>query len=76
MIFSLVAAIAAFSLLFVSEYRSVPANAIGYAEAMTGIRIEGFAMDLTPVVLAVGVIAAVTAVFQFARLIRERVRRR
>lgn len=76
MIFSLVTAIAAFSLLFVNGYRSVPANAIGYAEAMTRIRVEGVATDLTPVVLAVGVIAAVTAILQFVRLIREGVKER
>lgn len=68
---SLAAAVAAFALLFAVRYRSVPANAIGYAEAMTGIRAEGPAMDLTPVVLAVGVTAAASAILQFARLIRE-----
>ena len=38
---------------------------------MTGIQVAGTAGDLTPVMLVIGIIAAVTAIAQFAHLIRE-----
>lgn len=70
---ALLITVAAFSAYAVSRAGGPPKDAIGYADAMTTIRMEGaFGIDLAPLVLAVGVIAAAAAVIQIIRTLRDR----
>lgn len=55
-----------------TQFEKAPNNAIGYANAMTNIRVEGsFGIDAAQVMLVVGLIAAVIAAIQIVRTIRN-----
>lgn len=70
---ALLITVAAFSAYAVSRAGGPPKDAIGYADAMTTIRMEGaFGIDLAPLVLAVGVTAAAAAAIQIVRTLRDR----
>lgn len=67
---SLFVALAAFSVLAAAQSENMPENAIGAADAMTTIRVEGaWGIDLAKIILAIGVIAAVIAVIQMIRAV-------
>lgn len=69
---ALLTAVAAFAIYAVTKIGKVPEGAIGQADAMTDIRIEGaFAFDATQLLLAVGIIAAVFAVIRMIRTVRK-----
>ena len=68
----LAAAVAAFIFYAAAKCNRVPDGAIGQADAMTNIRIEGtFNFDALQVILAIGIIAAVFAVVQMIRTVRS-----
>lgn len=70
---ALLITVAAFSVYAASRAGGPPKDAIGYADAMTTIRMEGaFGIDLAPLVLAVGVTAAAAAAIQIVRTLRDR----
>ena len=67
---SLIIAAAAFSIYAVTRFRKVPEGAIGQADAMTNIQIEGaLGFDVSPIILAVGIAAALIAVLLMIRTI-------
>lgn len=67
----IIAAIA-FSICAVTRLEEVPKGAIGQANAMTNIHIDGtFSLDVSQVILAIGFAAAVIAVLLIIRIIRE-----
>lgn len=69
---ALLVAIFSLSIFAVAQSRKIPDNAIGYVDAMTNIRVEGaFGIDITQIVLAIGLIATVIAVIQIIRTIRN-----
>lgn len=68
---ALLVAVAALILGAAAKMGEVPAGAIGQADAMTGIQIAGaFAFDASQLLLAVGSVAALLAVFLLFRLLR------
>lgn len=71
-VIALVISIVAFATYAVTRSGKVPDGAIGYAEAMTNIQVEGnFGMDISKIILVVGLIAAVIAVIQIVRTIQQ-----
>ena len=67
---ALIIAAAAFSIYAVKRFRKVPEGAIGQADAMTNIQIEGaLGFDVSPIILAVGIAAALIAVLLMIRTI-------
>lgn len=69
---ALAVAAAAFAVYAAVRAGRPPEGAIGYADAMTGIQVEGaFGFDPSQLLLALGVIAAVFAVFRIVRTVRE-----
>ena len=68
---SLAAAAAAFALYAAAAARRAPAGAIGQADAMTSIRIEGAGFDPSLLLLAAGILAAAFAVIQLIRAARS-----
>lgn len=74
---ALLVAVAAFALGAAAKVGEVPAGAIGQADAMTDIQITGaVALDASQLLLAVGVVAALLAVFSLLRLVCENRRSR
>lgn len=71
-IVAFVIAAVAFSIGAVTRFEKVPKGAIGQADAMTNIHIDGtFSLDVSQIILAVGFAAAVIAVLLIIRIIRE-----
>lgn len=66
---ALFTAAAAFLLYAATKGEEAPAGAIGQADAMTSIQIEGF--SVSAFLLAVGIIAAVLAVVRLLRFARK-----
>ncbi len=63
---------AAFALCAAAKAHALPAGAIGQADAMTNIQVEGaFAFDASQIFLAAGIISAVLAVIQMIRTVRD-----
>lgn len=71
-IVAFVIAAVAFSIGAVTRFEKVPKGAIGQADAMTNIHIDGtFSLDVSQIILAVGFAAAVIAVLLIIRIIRK-----
>lgn len=71
-IIALLVAIASFSIFAISQFEKTPDNTIGYANAITNIRVEGgLGIDGTQIILVVGLIAALIAMIQIIRTIRN-----
>ena len=64
-------AAAAFALYAAAAAQRVPPGAIGQADAMTNIRVEGAGFDVTLLLLAAGVLAAAFAILQLIRAARS-----
>lgn len=62
---------AAFALYAAAAAQRVPPGAIGQADAMTNIRIEGTGFDVTLLLLAAGILAAAFAILQLIRAARS-----
>lgn len=58
---------AAFALYAAAAAQRVPSGAIGQADAMTNIRVEGAGFDVTLLLLAAGILAAAFAILQLVR---------
>ena len=57
----------AISLAVAAAAQRVPPGAIGQADAMTNIRVEGAGFDVTLLLLAAGILAAAFAILQLVR---------
>ena len=69
---SLVVAVVAFVIYDTAKSDKVPDGAIGQADAMTNIQVEGtFGFDASQVILVVGIIAVTFAVIQIIRTVRN-----
>ena len=68
---SLAVAAAAFALYAAAAAQRVPPGAIGQADAMTNIRIEGAGFDVTLLLLAAGILAAAFAILQLVLAARS-----
>ena len=69
---ALVIAVAAFVIYATTKSGKVPDGAIGQADAITNIQIEGaFGFDALQIILVVGVIATVFAIVQIIRTTRK-----
>ena len=64
-------AAAAFALYAAAAAQRVPPGAIGQADAMTNIRVEGAGFDVTLLLLAAGILAAAFAILQLIRAARS-----
>ena len=62
---------AAFALYAAAAAQRVPPGAIGQADAMTNIRLEGAGFDVTLLLLAAGILAAAFAILQLIRAARS-----
>ena len=62
---------AAFALYAAAAAQRVPPGAIGQADAMTNIRVEGAGFDVTLLLLAAGILAAAFAILQLIRAARS-----
>lgn len=62
---------AAFALYAAAAAQRVPPGAIGQADAMTNIRVEGAGFDVTLLLLAAGILAATFAILQLIRAARS-----
>lgn len=62
-------AVIAFVVYGIIQSETVPQNAIGQANDMTNIQVEGFGIDIPVIILIIGIIAIVFAVFQLIRTI-------
>ena len=71
-VISLVVAIVAFLIYATAKSGKVPEGAIGQADAMPNIQVEGtFGFDASQVILVVGIIAVTFAVIQIIRTVRH-----
>lgn len=71
-VISLVVAIVAFLIYTTAKSGKMPEGAIGQADAMTNIQVEGtFGFDASQVILVVGIIAVTFAVIQIIRTVRN-----
>ena len=69
---ALLIAVAAFVIYATTKSGKVPDGAIGQADAMTNIQVEGaFPFDASQIILLVGLIAAAFAVIQIVRTVRN-----
>ena len=69
---SLVVAVVAFVIYVTAKSDKVPDGAIGQADAITNIQVEGtFGFDASQVILVVGIIAVTFAVIQIIRTVRH-----
>lgn len=69
---ALIIAVAAFVIYATTKACKVPNGAIGQADATTNIQVEGaFAFDALQLILIVGIIAAVFAIIQIIRTVRN-----
>lgn len=67
---ALLVAIVSLAVFASTQFEQAPEDAIGYANAMTNIRVEGsIGIDTAQVMLVVGLIAAVIAAVQIVRTI-------
>lgn len=65
-------AVASFLIYATTKNGRTPEGAIGQADAMTNIQVEGaFGLDTLQIILCVGVIAAAFAVIQIIRTVRK-----
>ena len=62
---------AAFALYAAAAAQRVPPGAIGQADAMTNIRVEGAGFDVTLLLLAAGILAAAFAILPLIRAARS-----
>lgn len=62
-------AVIAFVVYGITNAETVPQNAIGQGNAMTNIQVEGFGIDIPFIILIIGIIAIVFAIFQLIRAI-------
>ena len=71
-VISFVVGIVAFLIYVTAKSDKVPDGAIGQADAMTNIQVEGaFRFDALQIILVVGVIAVVFAVIQTIQTVRQ-----
>lgn len=69
---ALIIAVASFVIYATTKSGKVPEGAIGQADAMTNIQVEGaFSFDALQIILVVGVVATVFAVIQIIRTVRK-----
>lgn len=69
---ALLVAVASFVIYTTTKNGTAPNGAIGQADAMTNIQVEGaFGFDALQIILVVGVVAAVYAVIQIIRTVRK-----
>lgn len=69
---ALIIAVASFLIYATTKNGRTPEGAIGQADAMTNIQVEGaFGLDTLQIILCVGVIAAAFAVIQIIRTVRK-----
>lgn len=71
LVLSCVACVVCFGLFWAAQRPWVPQDAIGFAQGSTSIQVEG-AVDLSPVLLVLGVAALALAVFFLWKLLRGR----
>lgn len=70
---TLILAVASLAVSIMSRNSRTPANAIGAADAMTNIQVEGgVGIDLTAILLVVGIAALVLAIIQIVNYIRKK----
>ena len=62
-------AVIAFVVYGITQTETAPQNAIGQANAMTNIQVEGFGIDIPVIILIIVIIAIVFAVLQLIRII-------
>lgn len=62
-------AVISFVLYGITHAETVPKDAIGQANSMTNIQVEGSGIDIPCIILTIGIIAIVFAVFQLIRMI-------
>lgn len=62
-------AVIAFVLYGITQAGTTPKDAIGQANAMTNIQVEGFGIDMHFIILVIGIVAIIFAVFQSIRTI-------
>ncbi|MDO4387076.1 MAG: DUF1700 domain-containing protein [Clostridia bacterium] len=68
---SLAAALVAFAMYALAGLNRTPDGAIGQADAMTGIQVKGaFGVDVSQVILVIGILAAAFAAVQLVRALR------
>lgn len=69
----LLVAVVAFSIFTIAQFGKAPNNAIGAADAMTNIQVEGaFGIDVAKIMLVIGIIAIVIATTQIIHTIHNR----
>lgn len=73
---ALATAVAAFAVYAVISVGRVPAGAIGHADVMTTMQVEGAAVDLAQIILLVGAMAAVFAVATLLQIVCDNRRSR
>lgn len=68
----LLVAVVAFSIFTIAQFGKAPNNAIGAADAMTNIQVEGaFGIDIAKMMLVIGLVAIVIAIIQIIRTINN-----
>lgn len=68
---SFAAAVIAFAMYALAGLNQTPDGAIGQADAMTGIQVKGaFGVDVSQVILVIGILAAAFAAVQTVRALR------
>jgi len=67
---SLFVAVIVFSIFTIAQLQKTPDNAIGAADALTNIQVEGvLGIDIAKIMLLIGVIAIIIAIIQVIRII-------
>ncbi len=71
-VIAIIIAAITFSCFVTTQLGKAPDNAIGAADAMTNIRIEGaFGINVAQIMLVVGLIATLIAIIQIVRIVRN-----
>ena len=64
-------AVIAFVVFGITQTETAPQNAIGQANAMTNIQVEGFGIKIPFIILIISIISVAFAVFQLIRIIAK-----
>lgn len=71
-VISICVAVLSFAIYGITKSQQPPEGAIGYADAVTNIQVEGaFSFDISLIILIVGLLAAAIAVIQIIRIVHK-----
>ncbi|MDO4650042.1 MAG: hypothetical protein Q4B26_15495 [Eubacteriales bacterium] len=66
-------AVVAFAFYGMMQVQKMPENVIGYADTMTGIKVEGtLGMNISVIILGLGILAVIIGIIRIIRIINKK----